>query len=109
MQMVIMWTNQKSQHYLRTNYISLIPTEPQELKVDYLVKPLTKLHTGLTFPWKSFRQVTSDPHLTTEDFHNGDFGPKVSTVEVSYTGDLYFSSPTGVRRCLHSSRRSCSL
>lgn len=39
--MVIMWTNQNSQHYSRTNYISLIPTEPQELKVDYLVKPLT--------------------------------------------------------------------
>lgn len=82
MQMVIMWTNQKSQHYSRTDYVSLIPTEPQEL--DYLVKPLTKLHTGLTFPWKSFIQVTSDPHLTTEAFHNGDFGPKVSTVEVSH-------------------------
>lgn len=106
--MVIMWTNQKSQHYSGTNYISLIPTEPQELKVDYLVKPLTKSHTGLTFHEVLHTGDLRSP-LNHEAFHNGDFGPKVSTVEVSYTGDLYFSSPTGVRRCLHSSRRSSSL
>lgn len=33
MQMVIIGTNQNPQHCSRTNYLSIIPTEPEELKV----------------------------------------------------------------------------